>query len=311
MSDNLILPVPVIPPEIKNAVNTKTLAVFVGAGVSRIIGCKGWDDLAKNLVKRCAAIKRATDGSPFLNFRETEILSRYTDHKKTITICYDIMKENGCEGDFFEELTKSFQPNDECSAYQDIYVQLYGLRGLFITTNADEHFDVLFNPERIVYTNFDPDDVDPTKLYHIHGSIRDKGSLIFTVRDYIERYREDKFKEFLARIFDSYTVLFVGYGMNEFELLDFIVTKYGSGTDKELKHFILRPFYSGEETALKFEQSYYKNMGVSVIPFRKDENGYNQLYVVIKNWNSEINRTSTYLYSSYREIEEAVEKYGR
>ena len=45
MSDNLILPIPVIPPEIKNAVDTKTLAVFVGAGVSRLIGCKGWDDL--------------------------------------------------------------------------------------------------------------------------------------------------------------------------------------------------------------------------------------------------------------------------
>lgn len=311
MSDNLILPIPIIPKEIQNAVDTKTLAVFVGAGVSRLIGCKGWDDLARNLVKRCAAIKRATNGSSYLNFRETEILARYTDHKKTITICYDIMKDNECEDDFFKELVKSFKPDDECSAYRDIYVQLYGLRGLFITTNADAHFDVLFNPSRIVYTSFDPDDIDPTKLYHIHGSICDKESLVFTVRDYINRYRDDKFKEFLVRIFDRYTVLFVGYGMNEFELLDFIVTKYGSASAKELKHFILRPFYSGEETALKFEQSYYNNMGVSVIPFRKDENGYNQLYEVIKDWNSKLNKTSTYLYSSYKEIEEAVEQYGR
>jgi len=94
MSDELILPIPLVPKEILNAVNTKTLAVFVGAGVSRIMGCKGWDQLAGELVRRCASIKRK-DGSPDLNYRAIEILSHYTDHKKAITICHEIMKENG------------------------------------------------------------------------------------------------------------------------------------------------------------------------------------------------------------------------
>lgn len=96
MPDELILPIPPIPKKILDAVNTKTLGVFVGAGVSRIMGCMGWDELATRLVKRCTSIKRAADGLPYLNFRETEILARYGDHKKTITICYDILKDNGC-----------------------------------------------------------------------------------------------------------------------------------------------------------------------------------------------------------------------
>jgi len=311
MPDELILPIPPVPKRILDAVNTKTLAVFVGAGVSRIMGCMGWDELATRLVKRCALIKRAEDGSLYLNFRETEILARYGDHKKTITICYDILKDNGCEDSFFEELKKSFEPDAEHSPYQDIYQQLYGLRGLFITTNADEHFDSYFNKDRIIYKNFQPNDIDPTKLYHIHGSIREKGSLVFTVSDYIERYRDDGFIQFLKQIFESRTVLFVGYGMSEFELLDFIMTRYDSGYARELKHFILLPFYTGEETALRFEQSYHKKMGISVVPYQKDRNGYNQLYEVIKYWNNKINQTSTYLYDSYKEIEEAVEHYGR
>lgn len=309
MSDNLILPIPLIPKEIKNAVDNKSLAVFAGAGVSRVMGCLGWDDLAKRLVKRCASIK--VEGSPHLNSRGVDILDRYNDHKKTITICYNIMKKNGCEKDFFKELRKSFNPDKEHLPFRDIYKQLYGIRGLFITTNADKHFDTQFNPDRVIYKNFRSDDIDPTKLYHIHGSIREEGSLIFTVYDYIIRYREDEFKRFLEFIFDAHTVLFVGYGMSEFELLDFIITKYDSGDARELKHFILLPFYSGEEAALEFEEYYYNSMGIKVIPFRKDENGYNQLYNVIKDWNSKINKTSTYLYSSYKEIEEAVEKYGR
>jgi len=312
MTDELILPVPLIPQKIRDAVNTKTLAIFIGAGVSRVMGCIGWDELSRRLVKRCSLVKRPADGLPYLNFRGTEILGQYGDHKKTITICYDLLKDNGCEDVFFTELENSFIPDEEHSPYRDIYQQLYGLRGLFITTNADEHFDLRFNKDRIVYKNFQPNDIDPTKLYHIHGSIRERESLVFTLPGYIDRYRDDSFIQFLKQIFESRTVLFVGYGMNEFELLDFIITKYGSVDSREMKHFILLAFYAGEEdTALKFEEYYYKKMGISVIPYQKDQNGHNQLYDVIKDWNSKINQTSTYLYDSYKEIEEVVEHYGR
>jgi len=313
MPDELILPIPVIPKKILEAVNTKTLAIFVGAGVSRVMGCMGWDELSRRLVKRCSSVKNPTDGLPPLNFRGAEILGQYGDNKKTITICYDILKNNGCESGFFEELEYSLELDEEHASYRDIYKQLYGLGGLFITTNADEHFDKLFNQDRIVYNNFRPDDIDSTKLYHIHGSIRKRESLVFTVPEYIKRYRDDKeFRAFLEQIFDSYSVLFVGYGMNEFELLDFIITKYGSADSRRMKDFILLAFYTGEEeTALMFEKYYYEKMGISVIPYQKDQNGYNQLYNVLKDWNSKIKQTSTLLYDSYKEIEEVVEHYGR
>ncbi|MCX7727460.1 MAG: hypothetical protein N2053_11510 [Chitinispirillaceae bacterium] len=48
-----IQPIPKIPQKIIEAVDNDKLAVFIGAGVSRLIGCKGWDQLAQNLVEKC------------------------------------------------------------------------------------------------------------------------------------------------------------------------------------------------------------------------------------------------------------------
>lgn len=304
--------IPPVRKEIVEAVNNETLAVFIGAGGSRLIGCMGWDQLAQNLVNRCFSSKKKDgSGSTCINFKEKEVLIQNKDHKKTITICYHILKKNDFEDIFYEELEKSLKADEELLKSQNIYDELYRLRGLFITTNVDEHFDSKFEPTRIVYKEEDlnPSNIDRTKLYHIHGSIRDRNSLIFTVPQYIKRYNNKPFREFLKAIFDKYTVLFVGYGMAEFELLDFLITKFDSKKGKELKHFILLPFYRGEENILGFEQYYYNSMGISVVPYEKDERGYGQLYEVIKSWNSEINQVSTYLYDTYEEIEDVANNY--
>jgi len=302
--------IPLVQKEIIDAVNNENLAVFIGAGVSRIIGCMGWDELAKNLVNKCFLTKKE-DGSLCINFKEKESLLQNKNHKKTITICHHILKQNSLEDIFYKELEKSLEADEELLKFQNIYDELYGLRGLFVTTNADEYFDDKFHVQRRVYKkkDFDPSNIDQMKLYHIHGSIMNRNSLIFTVPDYIQRYNDSQFIEFLKTVFNKYTVLFVGYGMAEFELLDFLITKFDSNKEKELKHFILLPFYKGEEDILDFEQSYYNSMGIRVIAFEKDEKGYGQLYEVIKNWNSTINQVSTYLYDSYQKIEDVVNNY--
>ena len=99
--------------------------------------------------------------------------------------------------------------------------------------------------------------------------------------------------------------------MNEFELLDFIITKYDTSREREKKHVILLPFYTGEESRLEFEIYYHEKMGISVVPYEKNKLGYGQLYEVIKEWNKKINLTSTYLYESYQEIEKIVDQYGK
>lgn len=308
----MIYKIPNVPSEIVEAVNNENLAIFIGAGVSRLIGCMGWDQLAQNLVNRCFSTKKE-DGSSCINFKEKDTLFQNNDHKKTITICHHLLKQNDFEDIFYEELEKSLKADEELLKSENIYDELYGLRGLFITTNADQHFDSKFNPKQIVYNkeDFNPLKIDRTRLYHIHGSILDKNSLILTVPQYIQRYNDPQFRKFLKEIFDKYVVLFVGYGMAEFELLDFMISKFDSNKGRELKHFILLPFYKGEDNILEFEQYYYNSIGISVQGYEKDERGYSQLYEVIKSWNSEINQTSTYLYDSYQEIEDVANNYEK
>ena len=170
-----ILRIPEVPDEIRGAVNNGTLAVFLGAGVSRLVGCEGWAALAKRLVKRCHK-------EGIINYREEDTLSQIQDHKKAITICNHLFHNNRRADFFYEEMNRALREGDNIEI-PNIYDGIYSLRGLFITTNADTHFDRLFNPPNILYhaSDFREDRLDSTNLYHIHGSVRDRKSLIFTV----------------------------------------------------------------------------------------------------------------------------------
>ncbi len=297
--------IPDIPEQIVDAVNRNTLAVFIGAGVSRTLGCAGWDTLSKNLVERCAKIKNR-NGTPCLGKCEKKILSKY-DNKKKITICKQIFDNSGCEDDFFDEIKKSLKGDPEKLKTRNIYGELLGFRALFITTNMDEHFDAKFIPSKIAYQAEDfVKEPDRNKLYHIHGKLSDPASMVLTIPQYLTRYNTPEFQNFLESIFAKYTVLFIGYGMEEFELLDFIVGKYKPGEKIELKHYILKAFKPEEGRTLEFEEHYYNSMGINVIPYAENA-AYGRLYDVIRAWNREINQTTVYLHESFSDLKESVE----
>ena len=303
MSNGIPL-IPEVPDEIRDAVNNGTLAVFIGAGVSRLVGCRGWDTLARNLVSRCHS-------EGIINFKENETLSQISDHKKTITICYHLFNNKHLADVFYEEMNRSLGEGADIET-PNIYDDIYRLRGLFITTNADTHFDRLFNLPNILYrtSEFKEDRLDRTNLYHIHGSVRDRDSLIFTVPGYMQRYTNPEFRRFLGRIFREYTVLFLGYGVAEFEILEFILQDYPRTSALAPRHFMLSPFYSGEDNILSYEQTYYKDLGINILGYEKDAKGYRQLIEVIRHWNKEINQVTGYLHDAFRLIDEAVDGVG-
>jgi hypothetical protein len=317
----MIKPVPQIEEGIIEAINDKKIAVFIGAGCSRLIGCRGWGQLAENLIRTCFETEKP-DGKRCINFKEKDTLSQNTDYKKVISICHGILEKNGHEEIFFEKLEESFEEDDVLIKTFNIYKELYnflhdsfsGLSGIFITTNADEHFDSEFSRSEIVSMpeDFNISDSSPLRLYHIHGSISNRESLVFTVNQYIERYNHENFREVLNKIFNEYTVLFLGYGLEEFEILDFLISKLKlDKRSRRLRNFILLPYYSGEENILDFDQIYYNNLGIKVLGYCKDENGYNQLYYVIKKWNEDKSNLLSHSYDSYKDLDEVIEEHER
>jgi len=289
---------PEIPDEIKEASNKKKLAIFIGAGISRFLGCESWATLAYNLTKRC-------EKEGLINHLEQQSLSNLTDFKKIITICYEILKDDDLA--FMDEMQKSLNDGKVSKDNSDleIYKNLFSFNGLFVTTNADRHIDQLFIKDNIVkdLKDFYPDNASKDKLYKIHGCITDKESLVFTVDRYIEQYLNKNFSDFLQKIFNEYTVLFVGYGLGEIELLDYIFKSKSGGSG----HFMLKDYFKHEEKIYRFEQLYFDKLGIKIIPYEKDEHGFNQLKDIIKDWVDKIKIETVTMQKVFEDIDDTLE----
>lgn len=288
MEENIeIKELPKIPREIIDAINNEKLVIFIGAGVSRLVGCQSWWDLAKNLINKCYNTKDER-GNSIINYKEKELLLQTNDSKKLITIAKNILNEN----DFFQEMEKALDPKEELLKDEDnIYNLIKALRGICVTTNADTILHKYYTEDRRKYKDLDYiEEISNRNLYQIHGRIDIKESLIFTVEQYLQRYtltrKNDKFISFLKTLFDKYTILFIGYGVSEFELLDYVITK--TDIPNKPKHFLLNSYYSEEKKLLEYESYYYNKLNINIIPYSKDKLGYNQLKEVLKFWKKEI-----------------------
>jgi len=288
-----IKPIPNLPIQIIEAAENKSLAIFIGAGLSRFMGCSSWGELAENLLRKCEA-------KGVLNNYEKTVLSQSDDFKKTITICHRLLEED----DFLEEMKKSLNDDKVGEKNIDIYRDLFSLNGLIITTNADRHIDQVYLPENIVIEDFRSSTlIDNNHLYKIHGSITDKNSLIFTVEGYLKRYTDPEYGRFLEHIFTKYTVLFLGYGMSEFELMDYLFTSI-QGTRK--RHYFLKDYFTLEQRIYEFDQIYFDDLGIDLIPYAKDELGFSQLPKVISQWVNEVKARTLVPTTNFDDIDDAL-----
>lgn len=302
-NDSLDVPsLPDIPPELLEKINEEKAAFFLGAGTSRLIGCLGWKSLAERLAEKCFD-KR------YIDYRKKESILEIDDPKKIITICQNIFQEKErCTAGFIEEIRRLLAPDSNLLASYNLYNELAGISAVYITTNIDTHFDSAFK-DRIAYreNEFTPEDISRDKLYKIHGTIEDESSLVFTLPRYFKRYRNPVFQSFMTKIFADFSVVFLGYGLDEFEVLDFLLNKYEKETSEQ-KHWILLPYYKDETYLLDYDKLYFGSMGISVIGYKKDEEGYNQLFNVIRKWRTEFRELSPIVDEDIKEMEETVDK---
>lgn len=302
-----IFPIPLVPPGIIEAVSNNRLVIFIGAGTSRIIGCDGWKELAKKLVN-------AAHEQEVINYHEkSRIIEKYGP-RETITILKKILPE----GIYEETLRQSLKGDDEKKKKRPIYEKLFKLRGIYLTTNIDTHFDRHFEKSKIFSypSQLSYDRIKPFSLFHLHGTMDDFSTVIFSVQEYISHYNKENIKEFLKYIFTEFTVLFVGYSLSEREILDYLLLKgnpvYESEEkQKKTRHFILLPLFGAEKNLLRFEKEYFSELNVSVVPYAIDEKGYDQLYDVIESWESYINRKTSFVPKSFGFIEQNIDHYDK
>lgn len=294
MTEPNITEIPEIPNEIISASEKGELVLFIGAGASRLIGCSGWSELAKKLINVCCDLE-------IINYKAKVRLEMLTDHRKVISICYTLLNEKKF-GDVFVTFMKSALLYDKDPDQPNIYTYVTKFQGVFVTTNADEHLDPFFG-ERIIFDleNF-KGEPQCDYLYHLHGSIKFPEKMVFRLTRYFEQYNNPNYQDFLNKL-KSKTILFLGYGLSEFELLEYF---FKNGNAKEKKYFLLNGYFGGEDDYLKFEQVYYDEMGIIIKPYLMDQKGFSQLTEVVKSWSEEIENRSLILTQQLNEIDEVL-----
>ena len=300
-----ILEIPELPLQIKHAADIGELVIFIGAGMSYNLGCKSWNELAIELIKVC----ESTENRTLLNHIEAtqlkDMLRHSGNNKKIITICEKLLSENGQKNIFLETMKKALNHENIGKIDEKLksYKNLFKLNGIFVTTNADGHINELFDNKNIIKENFTGDlKLENRNLYKIHGCIEKQDSLIFTVEQYFKAYGNKEFIRFLDKLF-SKTVLFVGYGLGEFELLEYMFRNID--TSKK-RFFYLTGYFTSEKSLCNFEQLYFNQLGVQLIPFSKDRIGNTQLDYILEDWVGQMLNTTNVLQTNFDDIDEAL-----
>jgi hypothetical protein len=306
MSEQL-LPIPEVPPGLRQAAQRGILIPFIGAGASRLAGCPGWAEFADGvlqwMIERGKFSYSQLDQIRHLNPRVKLSLARTLEKENELSIEFDTL----------------LHPTDRQRNTNGVrlYNSLFKLGKTFVTTNYDKWLDdgVLqtspltipdakakdipqLDPMRVIYKVEDllPAALSqPNTVIHLHGSLRDPKAMILTTQDYVRHYANDRMSgdpnlenrvlTFLEYLFNEKIVLFIGYGLEELEILEYVILKArrpSTNTQRETKHFILQGFFSHEAQLQRSLKSYYRECGIDLIPFLRDNKNWDQLLDVLE-----------------------------
>jgi hypothetical protein len=305
-----LLPIPKVPNGLREAALRGNLILFIGAGASRLAGCPGWDDFANG------ALQQLMNKGTF-NFSQFDQVKHLNPRIK-LSIAATIATENRTLIDYKALLHP--KPKGEHDKGRRLYKSLFALSNIFVTTNYDEWLDDAIQEPSVTATPgipapetpaakqmrviYDENEflaaalIQPYTVVHLHGSVVDSSSMIFTTHDYIKRYANDRLagdasKEnrvltFLQYLFDNKTVLFVGYGLEELEILEYVILKARRpvGTPaREARHYLLEGFFSHQDSLRRSLETYFLGeCGIQLVPFLRDNKDRDQLLDVLEDF---------------------------
>lgn len=302
---------PAVPPGLIEAATRTTLVPFIGAGVSQLAGCPRWAlfaDQAIDSLVACGALtpaQRSQLGA--LSPRVKLSIAKLTALRKKVSINY-------------RDILQSSKDWSADANGRRIYSYLSALSSKFVTTNYDEWLDIVLPPyEFELNPSSDngkedrrdeqrrtklhlPDEIradnflTPNTVVHLHGALEDPDNMVLSTSDYIRRYsndrrgeqggRENQILRFLEFLFREKNVLFIGYGLEELEILEYVVMKAKASSShqpKVAKHYLLQGFFSFEaEICASLHDYFLHECGIELIPFSRDEKDWEQLIDVLE-----------------------------
>lgn len=304
----------IIPNDIKKLLNNENVGVLVGAGVSKLINMPLWKELGDKAIKYLFESNR-------INFSEYQkIQTEMIDPKQKLTIFHNLISRN-------EDEAKKFYDDEfvNAKAEKNPYDLLVKIDWIKLTSNIDKEFfkalersykTTAVEPSRLTEAdsiparkiakleskNFNFKTIDYDTVYHIHGSLDAINDATLTTKNYLDNYHkaDSNLKMFLESIFKEYTIIFIGYGLEEFSILEHIIKK-------SRPHFVLLPCYLHDINLFRIKNEYFKTLNIKAVPYYLDFDGYHRLYYVLKAWTDQITGSlKSGYYDKIRKIDEVL-----
>lgn len=275
------------PDEIVQAGLNGDLVFFVGAGASRLLGLPSWTELAAKALEDLGQ-------HGYLNYSEIEQLNSL-DPKKQLSIVYSIAEENEYKLDLTKHLVGKSEGDSIYKAINDIGCSC-------VTTNYDELLAPRFLETKDGSTTaasvnrvYDREKFfskllnEPGTVVHLHGAISEPKTMIVTTWHYLEHYDHKNVQAFLGELFEKKTILFLGYGLEEAEVLEHILRRGSVKKNLDRRRFAIQGFFRSQKPLYENLHTYYKkSFGVHLLGFLRDHENFRCLEKIIKTWAKKI-----------------------
>ena len=281
---------PKLPKEIRQAALNGELVLFVGSGVSMLLELPSWSELADKVLEELC-------NNGFLDYSEVDQLNTL-DSRKRLSIADTIAKENKHPIKYEDYLIP------DPSRGEGIYKALNDIGCPCVTTNYDKLLSPRYKGAKTEDGSVTPAPInrisgrerffagllnDPGTVVHLHGCFSEPETMIVTTKDYLEHYDDRNVQKFLERLFKEKVVLFLGYGLEEAEILEHILRRGSVLKEGNRKRFSLEGFFRSQEPLYKKLYKYYEtSFGVHLIGFERDKKNYKTLEPIIESWASQL-----------------------
>ena len=114
--------------------------------------------------------------------------------------------------------------------------------------------------------------------------------MVVTTEDYLTHYDHDNVQQFLRDLFERKTVVFLGYGLEESEILEHILRRGQVRWTEDQRLFAVQGFFRSQQPLYEKLHNYYeKSFGVHLLGFIRDHENYKGLEAIVKSWVTPIN----------------------
>ncbi len=233
--------------KIREAIDRNKLVVFVGAGVSMNSGLPSWSGLIKQF-----ALSMDIDSNKDFNSEDYLRIAQYYYNQRGMKEYYDAI---------IKEFDVSLNPN---------LIHEYILRMLphhIVTTNYDDLLEQAVENNILFYDTVCQDcDLPYTPngrlLIKMHGDLKLK-NIVLKEDDYLMYSNNFRLIEtFIKSLFANYTVLFIGYSLQDYDLKLIIRSVKEILGEHFQKAYLVD---SNEKGRYDVEVNYFRNLGVNII----------------------------------------------